>query len=484
MVSSYNIIIFNYYIEQSYIEILFVNTKEKSNNLGVSIKSKKAFLNDQNNISFPNSKIQFNSINVNEDVFDVYILYNNKKLKSTSSDNNINYYRIFAKDIGVTNDDFRELNFTIVNGIQLKINIKIKNKYDITQKISVKDRLKFFNLKVEDSKKSEEEFYQKYKKWDDIKLSRENQKYKESNSQKLEKTKKEENPTPKKEEQPQPKKVNTNPKSISNVKPNQNTLNNNQNNQNTVNNNQNKQNTQNKVPKDTKNKTQIKEPKDTQVKTNVNNTNNTNNTSNKPPVYKSTNALKPNDKPKTTIGNKEKFRPSKTFVANQGETLVSKDPNELPTSNNEIFLEPTTYGQFCKEQKDKGIKHPYRETFCEGFFIASFPEKKGKVVEMSELFPSLCRHEECSKLPAMKPEIIFRYPLQDTKTLELNNLAATICFPTGIKVCYDETNGPNVIKDYVTSITNQKGERYYMMTYHFYIKLDIDNYQKRYEEKI
>ena len=117
---------------------------------------------------------------------------------------------------------------------------KIKNKYDITQKISVKDRLKFFNLKVEDSKKSEEEFYQKYKKWDDIKLSRENQKYKESNSQKLEKTKKEENPTPKKEEQPQPKKVNTNPKSISNVKPNQNTLNNNQNNQNTVNNNQNK----------------------------------------------------------------------------------------------------------------------------------------------------------------------------------------------------------------------------------------------------
>jgi hypothetical protein len=84
VVSSYNIIIFNYYIEQSYIEILFVNTKEKSNNMGVSIKSKKAFLNDQNNISFPNSKIQFNSINVNEDVFDVYILYNNKKLPYSS----------------------------------------------------------------------------------------------------------------------------------------------------------------------------------------------------------------------------------------------------------------------------------------------------------------------------------------------------------------------------------------------------------------
>ena len=101
---------------------------------------------------------------------------------------------------------------------------------------------------------------------------------------------------------------------------------------------------------------------------------------------------------------------------------------------------------------------------------------------MSESFPSPCKHDECSQLPAMKPEIIFRYPLQDTKTLELNNLAATICFPTGIKVCYDENNGPNVIKDYVTSITNQKGERYYMMTYHFYLKYNIDDYQKRYEE--
>ena len=75
----------------------------------------------------------------------------------------------------------------------------------------------------------------------------------------------------------------------------------------------------------------------------------------------------------------------------------------------EIFLSPTTYGQFLKGEKDKGIKHPYRETFCEGFFIASFPQKDGKVIEMSESFPAPCKHEECSKLPSMKPEIIFRY---------------------------------------------------------------------------
>ena len=53
-----------------------------------------------------------------------------------------------------------------------------------------------------------------------------------------------------------------------------------------------------------------------------------------------------------------------------------------------------------------------------------------------------------------------RYPLKDTKNLELNNLAATICFPTGIKVCYSEEDPTQMIDDYLTSLTNQKGERY------------------------
>ena len=415
----------------------------------MSIRSKKAFLSEGKNINLQNSKIQFNSINVNEDVFDVYILYKDQKIKNTNS-NDINYYRILAKEIGVT-DDFKEMNFTVVNNISLKIKIKIKNKYDVTQKISVKDRLKFFNSKVEDSKKSVEEFNQKYKKWDDAKASKE----KEPSNKKIEQPKPNKEPEKKNLEQnkkpaeqqqrksiEQTKKVNK-PNNTPNTKTNNNTNNNNT---------QNKP-TQNK-PKQTPNKTEPKQA-------NQNN--------------------KAIDKSKTLLPpqvNNPKNSTAKAFQKTQGELPPKK---EIPTSG-EIFIEPTTYGQFCKEQNAKGIKHPYRETFCEGFFIASFPEKNGKVVEMSESFPSPCRHEECSKLPAMKPEIIFRYPLQDTKTLELNNLAATICFPTGIKVCYNEVDGPNPIKDYVTSITNQKGERYYMMTYHFYLKYIIDDYQKKYEE--
>ena len=173
------------------------------------------------------------------------------------------------------------------------------------------------------------------------------------------------------------------------------------------------------------------------------------------------------------------YVPEKNKTLSQMITVEKRPPKKLKTIKTEdIVLEPIKYEKYLSEQKNKKSKQ--RETFCEGFFISSFPYKDGQVVEKSQSFPSSCGHKECSSLPAMKPEIIFRYPLEDTKTLELNNLAATICFPTGIKVCYYE-NGPEMINDYVTSITNQKGERYYMMTYHFYLKFTNDIYSKIYE---
>ena len=463
-------------IENSFIEILFVNKKQNSNKLGGSIKSKKAYLNDKKNITFPNSKIQFNSINSNDDIFDVYLLYNNKKVISLNS--NINYYRISVKDLGITNE-FSELNFEIVNNVKLKINIRIKNNFDASQKISVKDRLKFFNLKVEDSKKSEEIFHQKYKKWDDTKKGIETKKKLDNDKdKKIDTTKNAQ--TPKKAEQPktveqpkqaqpksiensknieqtkkaeQPKKVDQNKKY--NIKPKETKP-------------QNGSNKNIKEIKENQNPTPKQQPQENKVIVNPNQNQNAKN-----------NIL---EKSKTLIPDKNSNKQSKSNKKLEKLEEIPETKNEVKETPDEIFLNPSTYGEFIKAQNNKGIKHPYRETFCEGFFIASFPEKGGKVVEMSESFPSPCKHEECSKLPAMKPEIIFRYPLQDTKTLELNNLAATICFPTGIKVCYDENNGPNAIKDYVTSITNQKGERYYMMTYHFYLKYNIDDYQKKYEE--
>jgi hypothetical protein len=92
------------------------------------------------------------SINIDEDYIDVFLLHNNKKINGKSGSQN--YYRIIAKDIGVK-DDFQEINFKLVDNIELTINIKFKNKFS-TQAISVKDRLKFFNQQKQEQKKPAE----------------------------------------------------------------------------------------------------------------------------------------------------------------------------------------------------------------------------------------------------------------------------------------------------------------------------------------
>ena len=118
-------------------------------------------------------------------------------------------------------------------------------------------------------------------------------------------------------------------------------------------------------------------------------------------------------------------------------------------------------------------------SFCSGFLISSFSYKKGKIMEDSKQLNSICNHIKCSKLSAMEPEIIYRYPLEDTKKLELNNLNASICFPSGIKVCYNQ-NEREIPKNFSTKITNQYGERYYMIMFYFYRKLESNIYNKIY----
>ena len=173
---------------------------------------------------------------------------------------------------------------------------------------------------------------------------------------------------------------------------------------------------------------------------------------------------------------KPKFTEKKPIIiTGQPENSLSAEQQEILDNNKDSIYEIKST-KFT-EQLPKGYT---RDCFCEGFFIASFPINGGNVIEKSQEYPSTCGHEQCSMLPAMQSEIIARYPLEDTKTLELNNLAATICFPTGIKVCYED-QAPTTVKNYSTPITNQQGERYYMMTYHFYFKMLNSEYSKTYE---
>ena len=95
------------------------------------------------------------------------------------------------------------------------------------------------------------------------------------------------------------------------------------------------------------------------------------------------------------------------------------------------------------------------------------------VVENSEGTTGDCGHKFCSILPSFEPDIIYKYPEKDSKELELNsNLISVICFPNWIKLCFFEDEDKIfTLKNYRSCFTNQVGDRYYSIMYHFYIRM-------------
>ena len=58
-------------------------------------------------------------------------------------------------------------------------------------------------------------------------------------------------------------------------------------------------------------------------------------------------------------------------------------------------------------------KVPYsvsNPSFCEGFFITGISKDKAGVIENSEHYYPICGHQLCKSLPAMQPDILYRYP--------------------------------------------------------------------------
>ena len=149
---------------------------------------------------------------------------------------------------------------------------------------------------------------------------------------------------------------------------------------------------------------------------------------------------------------------------------ISLDNHEA--ISDEIFLEKTTINQ------DDDIKN---DRFCECFFLSSFSKENGKLMDKSEDNKAECDHFLCSYLPAMQPEIIYKYPQKDIKGLEINSLAASICFTNGIKVCYEDSEDCiKTVKNYRSSFTNQVGERFFAVVYHFYLKMKNCDFENLY----
>ena len=175
------------------------------------------------------------------------------------------------------------------------------------------------------------------------------------------------------------------------------------------------------------------------------------------------------------LENTEKKNMRNTLQTSKSSIQFLTDKKRKIIKNNEIFLDMKN----ISEEDEKFIKD---DTFCESFFLASFPTENGKIVEGSEKDLADCNHEDCSKLPAMLPEIIYKYPQDDKKGLEINNLAASICFPNGIKICYEENKEKiKTVRNYRSSFTNQIGDRLFAVTYHFFLEMQNNDFADTYK---
>ena len=201
---------------------------------------------------------------------------------------------------------------------------------------------------------------------------------------------------------------------------------------------------------------------------NINNYNeNINNNNNKKQVETNIETCKIiNKENEKNIDNNKQYE-NKSKI-NELDTIEEEKNNSF---EDEIFLEKST--------QEGNINS--NDSFCECFFLSSFSKDKGQLMDNSEKLQAECNHPFCSVLPAMQPELIYKYPEKDIRGLEINNLAASISFPNGIKVCYEKKeNDIKTVKNYRSSLTNQTGERFFAVFYHFFLKMENAEFVKSY----
>lgn len=125
------------------------------------------------------------------------------------------------------------------------------------------------------------------------------------------------------------------------------------------------------------------------------------------------------------------------------------------------------------------------DTFCMSFFLASFNINNPKILKSTNVFDADCGHKNCSSLLGVSPEIIFKYPTENSDFFELSDLNASLCFPNSIKICIGQNEDElKPLPNYFCTLTNQDGQRYYMITNHFYTRCKYDeNLIKKLDEK-
>ena len=125
------------------------------------------------------------------------------------------------------------------------------------------------------------------------------------------------------------------------------------------------------------------------------------------------------------------------------------------------------------------------DTFCQSIIVSGLKSNKMNILKKSINFPSICGHKECSQIGSFSPSILYNY--QNKSILDqiiISDLIAELIYPFGIKVCFlfDSTHKyPKCEEPIMNVIHNEKGDKYYIVSFFYYKKMSLQKFQERYK---
>ena len=125
------------------------------------------------------------------------------------------------------------------------------------------------------------------------------------------------------------------------------------------------------------------------------------------------------------------------------------------------------------------------DTFCQSIIISGLKPAKANLIKNTKYFPAICEHNQCSQYFSFAPSILYSYQNKNKNDqLKLSDLIAELIFPCGIKVCflYNITQKyPKCDESIMNIIRNEKGDKYYIVSFFYYKKMNLKKFQDRYK---
>ena len=125
------------------------------------------------------------------------------------------------------------------------------------------------------------------------------------------------------------------------------------------------------------------------------------------------------------------------------------------------------------------------DTFCQCVLISGLKSSKVSTINSSNYFPSLCNHQHCAQYSSFKPSVLYSYQNKNRQDqIQISDLVAELIFPFGLKICfyYDVAKTyPKCEEPIMNVIHNEKGDKYYMMSFFYYKKMNLKKFQERFK---